>query len=270
MNQEIQKIQEVPGGNTENPGTKSKKTPKSVCYRWTFTINNPEIQFRDLFLHLKKISKEFYFQLEKGEKCGTLHYQGCLSLLKKENFDGMKNLLGIYNAHIDKCKEWFGSKNYCQKNETRVAGPWNQDTIIINTITNLYDWQMECLKILQLPPDDRTIYWVYDEEGCKGKTQFCKFMAVHHGATVLGNGALKDIAYALPDNPTIVLFNLTRCVEDHINYTAIEAIKDGMILSSKYESKMKLFNSPHVMIFSNTEPQYEAMSKDRWKVIKLN
>jgi len=119
-------------------------------------------------------------------------------------------------------------------------------------------------------PDDRTIVWVWEENGCAGKTQFCKYMALKHQATILGNGAFKDIAQALPDNPKIVLFNITRDLEERINYSALEAVKDGLIFSGKYESKTKIFNSPHVVIFSNFEPRKESMSLDRWKIIKIS
>jgi len=43
-----------------------------------------------------------------------------------------------------------------------------------------------------------------------------------------------------------------------------------MIYSSKYEGGYKLFNSPHVIVFANAEPKYEALSGDRWKVFNID
>jgi len=76
-------------------------------------------------------------------------------------------------------------------------------------------------------------------------------MAIKHKATVLNNGAFNDIAMALPNDPKIVIFNFSRGLEERVNYNAIEAVKDGLIFSGKYESKTKIFNSPHVVIFCN-------------------
>jgi hypothetical protein len=34
--------------------------------------------------------------------------------------------------------------------------------------------------ILLDKPDDRTIYWIYDPNGCCGKSEFLKYMVVKH------------------------------------------------------------------------------------------
>ena len=36
-----------------------------------------------------------------------------------------------------------------------------------------------------------------------------------------------------------------------------------------YESKMKVFDPPHVICFANFEPKREAMSADRWAIVDL-
>ena len=43
-----------------------------------------------------------------------------------------------------------------------------------------------------------------------------------------------------------------------------------MIYSPKYEGGYKLFNSPHIIVFANMAPQYERLSKDRWKVRNID
>ena len=37
-------------------------------------------------------------------------------------------------------------------------------------------------------------------------------------------------------------------------------------MSSKFECGQCLMNSPHVLVFSNSEPEYSAVSFDRWRV----
>ena len=57
--------------------------------------------------------------------------------------------------------------------------------------------------------------------------------------------------------------------EEQINYQVMESIKNGRVFSAKYESKMKVFDPPHVICFANFEPKREAMSADRWAIVDL-
>jgi len=50
----------------------------------------------------------------------------------------------------------------------------------------------------------------------------------------------------------------------------LESIKNGLIVNTKYETGSKLFNSPHIIVFSNMSPDVSAMSMDRWKIICLD
>jgi len=226
---------------------------------------------KSLWNTLNKWSKEFYFQLERGEEGGYLHYQGCLSLTVKERFATVKNILGRNDAHIEPCRNWNATKLYCAKEETRIMGPWNHKSVWINTITTLYAWQQKVIEMINKPcEDDREIHWFYDSKGAKGKTALCKYLYTWHSATVVNNGAFADLAYVLPEDPKIVCFALPRTLESRVNYSAIEAIKDGMIFSGKYESRTKVFNSPHILVFANFLPNFSSLSLDRWRVHDLN
>lgn len=255
-----QTSQDKPGGNT--------KTPGSQLYLWMITLPAENIEAPELSQNLSGFCKKFVFQKEKGEKTGYLHWQIFISLKTKEYFNTVKNLFPS-SAHIEPVKDGWKAAKYCEKSETRVEGPYNEKTEFLKLITELYPWQAMIRDICLETPDDRTVRWVWESAGNRGKTQFCKYMAVKHGAVVLGNGAFKDIAMALPANPKIVLFNLTRDLEEKVNYSALEAIKDGMIFSGKYESKMKIFDSPHVIVFANFPPRKESMSLDRWVITHL-
>jgi len=256
-----QKSQLEPEGNTKT------LRPLYQLYRWFFTLRYEDITASQLSQDLKEISKSFLFSGEIG-KDGYKHWQGCFSLKNKEYFNTIKNYFPN-SIHLEPCMNWYKAKNYCKKEETHLEGPYDENYIFLETITNLYPWQEEIRNICLSKPDNRSIYWIWEDIGNTGKTSFCKYMAIKHNATVLGNGAFKDIAMCLPNNPEIVLFNLTRDLECRVNYSALEAIKDGLIFSSKYESKMKIFNPPHVFVFANFEPRVESMSLDRWKIIRI-
>jgi len=71
------------------------------------------------------------------------------------------------------------------------------------------------------------------------------------------------------DRCNTVIFDVPRDNGNKISYKSVESIKNGMIYSPKYESKYKLFNSPHIIIFANEPPQLEKLSIDRWVVKEI-
>lgn len=256
----------------------TKTTSYNQLYRWAFTLKahisnegEPDELIDPEFIYniLLEYCKMFYFQLEVGKDGGYVHYQGCFSLKTKHRLNETKNLLGFHNVHLEPIRNWYASIRYCTKLESRLQGPWNHSSSFIRTIVELRDWQQIVYDLLHETPDDRTIYWIYDHTGNKGKTAFCKYVAIKLGATILGNAGYKDIAFAIND-PKIVIFNFTRSIEGMVNYSAIESIKDGLVFSAKYESKTKVFNSPHVIIFANFEPNKAMMSADRWVIYNLD
>jgi len=264
--------QDKPVGNTAATG--SKNTCVFQQYRWAFTLHAND---RDELIEPEKLSsnihqycKEYYFQLEKCPETGRRHYQGCLSLYKKEYLQTTKNIIGDDRVNLKKAKDWNACKNYCKKNKTRLNGPWSHETVWIETIRNLNWWQEICWTYMQETPDRRKIYWIWDRVGNKGKSEFCNYCAIRGGATILESGSYKDIAYCIPDNPKIICFDFPKTIEGRINYTAIEKCKDGRIFSSKYESKMKFFNRPHVFCFANFPPDTSTMSMDRWEIINID
>lgn len=260
-NNASQASQDKPDGNTKTSG------PKHQLYRWCFTLDMEKFSASQLSQNLKGFCKEFYFQGEKAPTTGYEHWQGVISLRNKEYLSTVKNLIDN-TVHLEPCKNWHASKNYAGKIETRICGPYDHTSVFLNTITELREWQKKVLKIIK-EDNDRYIWWFYDN-GNTGKTAFAKFLAVHYGAIVFNNAGTRDIAMAIPDNPSMIIFNYTRSNEERINYQALESIKDGLIFSGKYESKMKIFNSPTVIVFANYEPHTEMLSADRWKIFHTN
>ena len=57
---------------------------------------------------------------------------------------------------------------------------------------------------------------------------------------------------------------------DTCNYTILESIKDGIAVSSKYNSSILQFKIPNVLVvFSNHIPNTKELSKDRWKIYRI-
>jgi len=137
-----------------------------------------------------------------------------------------------------------------------------------------YTWQLDILDILKGKPNDREINWVYDPKGNKGKSRLCANLLLEHKAILL-RGKASDMAYMYNNNP-VVVFDIPRTQfnEDgrymHAIYETAECLKNGVIVSTKYESKMKLFTVPHVIVFSNMLPDMNAWSPDRYNIIYLD
>jgi len=255
--------QDKPVGNTISTGT-------TQYYRWFFTLKYDSIQVSQLWDTLNEFAKQFVFSVEKAST-GYLHYQGCFSLKTKERFLTVKNLFPSV-IHLEVNKDWHAARNYCKKEDSHVEGPYTETRRPLRTITVMRQWQENLFKLMKFYKtigEDRKIIWICDEEGNAGKSLFCKYMALNHDASVVGNGGFADIAYAVKNNPDYVLMNLSRSNEGRVNYGVIEAIKDGMLFSAKYESTMKIFDSPVVVVMANFFPEVHAMSMDRWEIYSI-
>ncbi|UOF79239.1 rep protein [Circoviridae sp.] len=252
------------GGNT--------KTPSKRYRNWLFTLNNPtETDYT-------QITQNFTSYVYQTEKVSTTHIQGYIELKNAMTLSAIHKLLP--RAHFEPRK---GTKEqaiaYCTKQESRVNGPITKGIAIpqeIKTIVPNWPWEQKVLKLIEPEPDDRTIIWIWEPEGCKGKTQFQKYLAVHKKALELGgkgsdmkNGIVNHLENGNPP-PTIVMINITRTISDYVSFEGIEAIKDGIFFSGKYKGSMVLYNSPHVLIFANEPPMYHKLSIDRWKVYKID
>lgn len=134
------------------------------------------------------------------------------------------------------------------------------------SISTLWKWQQDVVDMLQERPDNRKVYWFFDEVGGAGKTEFAKWLVEHRNAFYWTNGKTADFAYAYNAQP-IVVFDFTRTLEDHVNYQVIESVKNGLLVSSKYQSCLKSFPTCWVLVFSNFMPKLTALSADRWVIV---
>lgn len=137
-------------------------------------------------------------------------------------------------------------------------------------IVDLRPWQQELVDYIKQPPHSREIRWYYDPVGGKGKSQMAKYLYENFvGAVFLRGGKDADQAMMLPEVPKIVVFDYARSKTSLIQYSFIESVKDGTVPSPKYQSKMLIFDMPHVIVFSNQLPEPGQMSEDRITVINL-
>jgi len=136
--------------------TKEIRTFKSRGF--TFTLNNFSKEEVDMICNSG--GYEYVFQEETG-KNGTPHLQGGLYYKNAVAFSTVKKLLP--RAHIEKCKNWHATKNYCSKGETRTGS-------IYTNIENFVDkWHSGTLQ--------KKEKWVLTEDW--KKNQIAKDIAWH-------------------------------------------------------------------------------------------
>lgn len=258
--------------DTKKPGGVGNTSKPLRGRHWVFTWNNPNLTHLEFMETLDKRFEKYIFQLEEGEN-GTKHFQGYVFCKNAASFTACKKINN--EAHWEKCNSPKHAIAYCQKIKTRIEGPWAKGIEIkkkLKLITELLPWQQQVIDIIKEEPDDRTIHWFWEEKGSIGKTQLAKYIVSKYNAVYV-SGACKDVFYLISEwknkDNMIVIFDFARIHENYQRYTSMEKVKDGIFCSTKYESKMCVFDSPHVICFANWPPNEEALSKDRWKITKL-
>ena len=259
------------GGNTILPSSSIPKQSIQHIHHF-FTYNNYPIEaietLRAFFNHA---CYDYVFQEEIGES-GTPHLQGTISLKKKMRWTEF----GLPKAiHWEKCGNVPYSYEYCSRASKRSGKCWSLKYPIplklkILSEDSFTDWEKDVVNFIKSEPDDRTIWWLWSAKGGIGKSSFCKYLAYTFNAIVCGKGQYSDIINIIfkanMDKTNVVVFDLPRNNGNKISYSALEAIKNGLIVNTKYETGSKLFNSPHIIIFSNMAPDVVAMSGDRWVI----
>lgn len=135
----------------------------------------------------------------------------------------------------------------------------------------LRDWQQDLNRTLNREPDDRTVFFVVDLKGNNGKSWFAKYYCSNHDkAVILRPTKHADMAYALPNELRVVFLDCTRKQVEYIPYTFMEELKDGLVFSNKYESCVKRYSNVHVVVLMNQDPDMQALSQDRYEIIRLS
>ena len=135
--------------------------------------------------------------------------------------------------------------------------------------SSLRPWQQRVVEILDGPVDPRRILFIVDERGNSGKTYLGRFLLGNYEKVqVLRAGKVADMALIYSATTKILVVDVPRQKVDTLQYNFLEQVKDGLLMSGKYESQMKIFTPPHVLVMMNEEPDRKALSEDRYHIIK--
>ncbi len=248
----------------------------SPAIRWTFVLNNWTEEELEYFRSIVPAYCRYCVcGAEIGGEEGTPHLQGYLEFKTKKR---PMSVFATKRIHWEKAK---GNKKsnqiYCSKeNNIKIEHP---KPIVVDTISPdmLKGWQTQVLEELKDKPDDRTIHWLWSEEGGVGKTTFLKYLVVNEEFLVLGgkaadcrNGIVEYTKTHDGATPMRIGINIPRSFERQPSmYEAFENIKDMLFYSGKYEGSMVCGNCPHLYIFANFRPEEDFLSEDRWKIKQI-
>lgn len=253
-------------GSKQEGNTKPPAKRMNPAKRWCFTLNNYS---EEEYENIKKIcgsGGSYIIGKEVGEQ-GTPHLQGYFESNTKIRAIQHFNM---NNIHFEVAK---GNRDdnikYCSK-----EGKYETNMKLkkpLKLIENLYPWQLYIENLIKQEPDERSIYWFYEEEGNRGKTALTKYLCSKYGAVPV-EGKKNDILYVCAEfESDCYIFDLSRTTENQIGlYDSIEKIKNGIFMCAKYESKPIIRNCPHVIIFANYLPDKTKLSADRWKIYHID
>lgn len=134
----------------------------------------------------------------------------------------------------------------------------------------LRPWQQDVVDYCAQPVHPREVLVVIDPRGNAGKTYLGRLLRSRFEETqILKPGKAADMAHAYKITTKLLIIDVPRSKAEHLQWSFVESVKDGCLFTSKYESAMLNFPPPHVLIFTNEEPDMSVLSEDRWKIIRI-
>lgn len=257
---------------------------KNAVCSWDFTIPRKSVKDEEeVKMKLKEICKMWCFQLEKGEKTEFMHYQGRVSFKLKTR----KAPLLFPGIHWSPTSSLNKDNNfYVVKSETREAGPWSdkdKEVYVPKQYRDikLYKWQQEIIDSRNVF-NDRIIDMIYDEKGNNGKSTVASIAEIMYNAIDCPpiNDCKELIQYVCNEcmdnelrTPGLVFVDLPRAMnKDGLYgiYSAIEQIKKGKLVDTRYHGRKWWIDSPRIWVFSNHLPDLSLLSNDRWRIWTIN
>ena len=233
---------------TKTPST-CELCSKVLSNNWNLTRHKEKCELRYLKIEMRKKTDEYKRRLKEG---------AMIEHILRTCPDTMEEALCLDKRHCLKLYQY-----------SQAEGA-NTDDV------TLKPWQKQVMAFVE-DPSERTIYWIVGKAGNEGKTFIQKHIYGVYGSRRVIKSELNvrknDIAYTFSQEALtckdIFLFNLLRS-DWNATYGILENIKDGYLISSKYRSiDLKIKTPNTVIVFSNTFPDANKLSKDRWSVYEI-
>lgn len=262
------------------------------CTNFRFNLSKELCPLKDDLVNwLEANCKKWIFQLELSDPTennpeGYEHWEGRFSLRKKRRKTELIKILGkreyMKTCHVSYETYTNDDDFYVTKEDTRIDGPWaNTDKVIYiprqcrEVMNKWRPWQQQIIEDIG-KWNTRTINVILDPTGSIGKSTFVGYLnATNQAMQVPPLNDMKDLLGLVCDAPTskMYLIDMPRALKkDKLGglYSGIESIKSGFAYDIRYQYKSKNFDCPNIWIFTNTQPDLDMLSPDRWKIWTVN
>lgn len=129
--------------------------------------------------------------------------------------------------------------------------------------------QQEVLELLDRQSDRQVLVW-FDSTGGIGKSFFTRWLVERRRAyyvppTVDNSKQIIQYVCAGYKGQPYIVIDIPRSAKwNQSLYTAIESIKDGLVYDTRYTAKIRDIWGCKILVLTNTMPNLDALSKDRW------
>lgn len=236
---------------------------------WTATSPEEDLCKRKLYAFFKSQDIKKWTWCREVGKDGYRHIHIRMEWLDKDDsnaFDIWKDW--FRSAHLEQART--DSWEYEKKDGHYFS--WD-DTPgkITERYGSLRGIQKEVLSRLDSTSDREIVLW-YDPDGRAGKSFLCGALwerrQAFYAPPYLNN--TKDIIQFVAsgyNNEPYIIIDLPRAMKwDKTLYTGIEAIKDGLVVDTRYSAKTRNIRGVKVLVMSNTKPVLDKLSSDRWVI----
>ena len=135
----------------------------------------------------------------------------------------------------------------------------------------LHAWQQDLADEIASEPDDRSITFVIDPEGGKGKSWFVRWYLERNreDTQFLSVAKRDDMAHVVKEQSRVFLVDVPRGQMEFLRQEVLEQLKNRMVFSPKYNSTTKyLFQCPHVIVMCNEDPEI-VLTEDRYNFKRI-
>ena len=251
---------------------------------WSWCDKEPWTAF------FKSYAKKWAFQKEQGAS-GYLHGQGRFSLTTKKRLDELKVLMdanslsGYHLSPTSATTAKSGDLFYVVKMDTRVEGPWTDKDVEEEKIMTkqlkkimdgtLYPYQKSIVEYLK-EWEDRKILCIIQPSGDVGKSGFCEYLEYKDLAfEIPAMNDMQDImqcVMGLPKKWTAFTIDMPKAMKkDRLApfFAGLESLKNGVAYDKRYAFKKRRMDRPHIIVFTNSMPDTDLLSEDRWDFRKI-
>lgn len=269
---------------TANGNTFAVSKQSTQSKHWCFTLNNWTVEeLEQIEQIVQQCCDKWIIGKEVGEE-GTPHLQGYIVFTVKVRFTQILSVFLNKRIHWEKCRNHKASAKYCGKEGDYIVYGFTKDEVTgyvkpikyegedIVKVEEFYPWQTETFKLINIY-DDRKVIWIYEGIGNVGKTSFAKYMGFYHQTLIVQKGKHADImnmAFNLGQKLKSMIIDVPRSNGNKVSYTAIESIKSGIIINTKYETGQNFISPVRIIVFSNFPPDESQLSEDRWDIYEIN